>query len=96
MIETHATEALSLAQVANEVGVHRATLAAAFRRFRQMSVGESIRQQRIYRVMHALVSTKMPLGEIAIEHGFSDQAHKGRVFRRATGMTPGAYRSAKR
>ena len=95
VIETHATEALSLAQVASEVGVHRATLAAAFRRFRQMSVGESIRQQRVRRVMHALVSTKAPLCEIAIEHGFSDQAHMGRVFRRVTGVAPGAYRSAR-
>jgi AraC-like DNA-binding protein len=96
IVEKQATAKLSLERLAAQVGVHRATLAAAFRHFRQMSVGESIRQQRIRRVMHALVSTKMPLCEIATAHGFSDQAHMGRVFRQAIGTTPGAYRAVRR
>jgi AraC family transcriptional regulator len=78
--------------VAAAVGVHPASLAAGFRKFRNISVGESIRQQRVQRVIRLLVNSKMPLCEIAIKCGFHDQAHMRRVFRDATGVSPGAYR----
>jgi AraC-like DNA-binding protein len=92
LIKQHADESISLDVVASAVGVHRATLAAAFRRFRNTSVGESIRQERVRHVMRALLSTKMSLCEIAIQCGFNDQAHMGRAFRNIVGVSPGAYR----
>jgi len=96
IIERRSDEPISLTTIAAAVGVHRATLAAAFRRFRRSSVGESIRNQRVCQVMHALALTKMPLCEIATRCGFHDQAHMGREFRKAIGMSPGAYRSGQR
>jgi AraC family transcriptional regulator len=92
MIERCATEGISLSTLADALGVHRATLAAAFRRFRQTSVGESIREVRVRKVMRALVGSKMPLCEIATACGFHDQAHMGRVFRKVVGFSPGGYR----
>ena len=89
-------EHLSLGSLAREVGVHRATLAAAFRRFRKTSVGQFIRAQRVRQVRHALRMSNRPLCEIATEVGFHDQAHMNRVFREATGTSPGAYRAARR
>jgi AraC family transcriptional regulator len=86
---------LSLADVADAVGVHRATLAAAFRRFRSISVGEYIRAVRIDRAM-TLLQTGMPLDEIACAAGFADQAHFGRVFKKQTGVTPGQVRTRNR
>jgi AraC family transcriptional regulator len=96
IIERRSAEPISLTTIAAEVGVHRATLAAAFRRFRRSSVGETIRNQRVRQVMHALAFSKMPLCEIAIGCGFHDQAHMGREFRKAIGISPGAYRSGRR
>lgn len=96
IIERGVGEPISLSTVAARVGVHRATLAAAFRRFRNVSVGEWIRARRVRHVMHALVNSKMPLCEAATRFGFHDQAHMGRVFRKATGVSPAAYRSARR
>jgi AraC family transcriptional regulator len=93
IIQQHAEDSISLSTVAAAVDVHPATLAAGFRRFRKISVGESIRQQRVQRVMRLLVNSKMPLCEIATKCGFHDQAHMGRVFRNAIGISPGAYRS---
>jgi AraC family transcriptional regulator len=96
LIERKLGEPLSLQAVATAAGVHRATLAAAFRRFRNVSVGEWIREQRVRGVRHALVSSKKPLCEIATEFGFCDQAHMGRVFRSRVGLSPGDYRLGRR
>jgi len=93
LIERRACEPISLTILASVLGVHRATLAAAFRRFLDTSVGESIREVRVRRVIRTLTETKVPLCEIATTCGFHDQAHMGRVFRKATGFSPGAYRA---
>ena len=95
IINQRAAERLSLSTVAAAVGVHRATLAAAFRQFRNISVGESIRDQRVRYVMRELVGSKMQLCEIATKCGFCDQAHMGRVFLKTVGISPGVYRATR-
>jgi AraC-like DNA-binding protein len=42
---------------------------------------------------HPLVYSEQSIAEIAAAHGFCDQSHFGREFRRETGMTPREYRS---
>jgi AraC family transcriptional regulator len=85
---------LSLSDVAAHVGVHPATLAAAFRRFHHTSVGEFIRSLRLRRAREALLDSRRPIKEIALDAGFYDQAHFGRCFRRRFGMSPAAFRAA--
>lgn len=84
---------LSLADVAAHVGVHPATLAAAFRRHYRTSVGDYIRELRLRHARAALVASKQPLKQIAVEAGFFDQAHFGRCFLRRFGVSPGAFRA---
>jgi AraC family transcriptional regulator len=83
---------VSLSSAAAHVGVHPATLAASFRRFKSTSVGEHVRELRLAHARSALERTRRPLEEIASEAGFFDQAHLGRLFRRRFGVTPAAYR----
>jgi AraC-like DNA-binding protein/quercetin dioxygenase-like cupin family protein len=85
-------EPLSLATVAAAVGVHRATLAAGFRHYRGVSVGEHIRAVRLRHAARLLSATRTPLAEIALTCGFADQSHLGRALRRAGGPTPGTLR----
>jgi AraC-like DNA-binding protein len=92
LIARRYAEPLSLSAIAREIGVGRGTLATAFRRFRGTSVGESIRAARIAQ-SKTLLTTGMPLAEIALACGFHDQAHFTRVFRAVTGTTPARYRS---
>jgi AraC-like DNA-binding protein len=40
-----------------------------------------------------LLRAGLPLAAAAAEAGFADQSHLGRCFRRAFGVTPGAYRA---
>jgi AraC-like DNA-binding protein len=94
LISEHASEPISLGTVASAIGVHRATLAAAFRRFRNTSVGECIRHHRVMEVRRELVNSNKPLCEVATRCGFHDQAHMGRVFRKVFGISPGEYRTS--
>lgn len=86
----------SLRSLAEAAGVHPATLTRAFRRAYGLPPGEYLRRLRLDRAVHATGASTRPLSEIALEAGFSDQAHFTRAFKRATGWTPGAYRRAMR
>lgn len=48
--------------------------------------------QRINRTKDVLLSTEMPIAQIADEHGFFDQAHFSNLFAHAVGMSPGKWR----
>jgi AraC family transcriptional regulator len=93
-IERTYAEHLSLASVAHHVGAHPATLAAAFRRFHRTSVGEFIRDLRLRHARSALVQSRRPIKEIALESGFYDQAHFGRLFKRQYGISPASMRAS--
>jgi len=93
-IESSFEEPLSLTAVASHVGVHPATLAAAFRRHLKTSVGEHVRELRLCHAREALLTSRKPIKQIAIETGFFDQAHLGRWFVRRFGVTPAACRSS--
>lgn len=49
-------------------------------------------QQRISQAKHLLRSTALPLAQIALECGFSDQAHFTKGFAKSTGLTPARWR----
>jgi len=52
--------------------------------------------ERIKLAQHALSWSDRSLDEIAFQLGYSEQTSFGRAFKRATGLTPKAYRSAQR
>lgn len=93
VIDSRFGEPISLSSVATAVEVHRATLAAGFRRYLDRSVGEVIREVRVRHALEALRRTRRPLAEIAIAAGFCDQPHMGRQVKRVTGLTPAEVRA---
>ncbi|HEY0970141.1 MAG TPA: helix-turn-helix transcriptional regulator [Gemmatimonadales bacterium] len=84
--------ALTLGEVAAAVGVHQVTLARAFRTAYGCTFGEYLRRTRVDAAARSLSTTDRPLSIIALDTGFADQSHFSNVFRRYTGVTPGAYR----
>jgi AraC-like DNA-binding protein len=86
----------SLSELAQAVGVHPVTLARGFRKVYGCSVGAYLRWLRVARAAHELAETDAPLAEIALAVGFADQSHFSNVFRRATGLSPSAFRRAVR
>jgi AraC family transcriptional regulator len=91
-IENSWRQSISLATVATHVGVHPATLAAAFRRFHDTSVGAYLRRCRLAHACEALLQTNEPIKSIAVDAGFYDQAHFGRCFKAQYGVTPATAR----
>jgi AraC family transcriptional regulator len=83
----------SVEALARVAGVHRVTLAAAFRRHFGLTVTAYHRRLRLRAAAAALATTDAPLAAIAQDAGFTDQPHFTRAFRAATGVTPGAFRA---
>jgi len=94
LIREQFCERLTLASVADSVSIHPVHLAREFQRYYRCTVGEYIRRQRIESACHKIVNSVVPLSEIALSVGFSDQSHFARRFKLLTDMTPSEYREA--
>jgi AraC family transcriptional regulator len=82
----------TLAALAREAGVHSAHLARAFRAQYGCSIGTFVRRRRIELAARDLVQPNTTIAAVAAAHGFTDQSHFTRQFRRHTGVTPREYR----
>ena len=87
----------SMEELATLAGVHPRHLLRTFRRYHGTTVAQYVRQRQLQQARLALATSTQPLAMIAVDAGFSDQAHFTRVFRHTYGETPGEYvRSARR
>jgi AraC family transcriptional regulator len=91
-LRDHAFGPVRAADAARAAGVHPVVLSRWFSRAHGMTAGEFVRGLRIERACRLLVSTALPLTEIALACGFADHSHFTRVFRRAMHGTPSGYR----
>ena len=87
---------LRMTDLAAEVGVHPVYLARAFRTRHGCSPAEYARRLRIEAASELLRCSNVPLSEVALRAGFSDQSHLAHQFRRRVGVSPGRYRQAAR
>jgi AraC-like DNA-binding protein len=85
-------EPLENVALAKLAGLSVRTFERRFRQLFQISPQHYLRRLRVRLACQALVYSENGLAEIAMSHGFCDQSHFGREFRRETGMSPGAYR----
>jgi AraC family transcriptional regulator len=86
---------ITVARVAAAVGVHPTHLARVFRAHFGETVGEYVRRLRVEWAKTQLMTTRDSLASIALQAGFTDQAHFTRWFKRLTGVTPKRYRTAR-
>jgi AraC family transcriptional regulator len=67
-----------------------------FARAFRATVGEApyayLIRRRIERAKEIMLETELPLAQIALDCGLSDQAHMTRLFTRIVGVSPGAWR----
>jgi AraC family transcriptional regulator len=92
MIEDCAGSEITIADLAAAVAVHPVYLARAFRKHFGNSPGEYLRRKRLLRVRRLLIDTRLPLVEVALQCGFSDQSRMTHAFTSEFGMAPGRYR----
>jgi AraC family transcriptional activator of pobA len=96
LIGTHFREHRPLAFYAARLGVSATHLNRIARNATGLSVQGLISRRIVEAAGRDLVFSPSPVQTIAYALGFSDPAYFNRFFRRATGMTPGAYRAAER
>ncbi|MFN7928105.1 MAG: AraC family transcriptional regulator [Blastocatellia bacterium] len=96
LLHGHFAENLTLAEIAQQVGVHPVHLAQTFRKSYQCTVGEYVRKLRIEYACHELTATDKSIVDIALSAGFCDQSHFTRTFKRTVGAAPSQYRDALR
>jgi AraC family transcriptional regulator len=93
-LDAEFAENISSEKLAADVGVHPVHLASVFRKFQHETIGDHVQKKRVERASELLNNFETPLTEIAYSCGFADQSHFTRVFKRRTGLTPGAYRNS--
>jgi len=93
-IDAHIADRLHVAELGALVGQSEAHFSRTFR----CTFGEPphafVIRRRVEFASHYMVQTEASLSAIALQCGFSDQAHLCRTFRRATGLSPAVWRRA--
>lgn len=91
-IDDHPGKRYTLATLAREGGVHPAHFSRVFRRHYGISVTRLIRKRRLVQAAEALRCHRQPIVDVALEAGFSSQAHFSEAFKSEFGVTPMQYR----
>jgi AraC-like DNA-binding protein len=94
-IESSLATPLRNRELAALVGFSEFHFNVAFRNSLGTSPHEFLMRRRIERAQQLMLSTRMPLCEIAAECGLADQAHLSRLFRKFVGETPAAWRKSR-
>lgn len=95
-IERHCLSSISLRDVAAAVGRSPSYVTTAVKRATGKTVGEWIIAGRLAEARNRLVYRDERVDEIAERVGYADVTHFIRLFRRAHGVTPAAWRAAQR
>ena len=95
-INQHYPEPIEIQQVAQHAGLSASQLNRRFRATYQMSPSQYLQRVRVHHASQALLTTETQIGTIALDHGFYDQAHLSRLFRRWMGVTPLEFRKGSR
>lgn len=83
---------LRICEAAESVRLSASYFSRAFKASKGVSYSEFVAHQRIVRAKELLLTTDDPIAEIALACGFADQSHMTRLFRRAVGLPPRAWR----
>ena|SRR5436309_8985821 len=91
-VEAHLSESMDLAELAAIAGLSVYHFARAFKQTAGVPPHHYLVHRRIERAQEMLARSELPLSEIALAVGFSDQSHLARHFRQTLGVTPGQFR----
>jgi len=92
MIESRFAERLTLLDFSTEFGMSADHFGRLFKLATGVPVHQFLLRCRIDRARRFLAETTMPIANIALECGFTDQMRLTRSFRRIVGTTPAAFR----
>jgi LacI family transcriptional regulator len=95
-IADNARASLQVSDVLREVSASRRSLEQKFRAVLRHGIAEEIRRVHVELAKDLLVTTALPIAEVAAQAGFTSAQALSRIFRKEMGCTPGAYRGQAR
>lgn len=94
-IQEHYTENITLEELSRVADRNPQYISAVFSKTCGMSLKEYITSLRVEAAKQLLRSTSIPIGEVALNTGYSDAKYFSRIFQKATGKSPREYRNEK-
>lgn len=91
-IEARCGESLKVSELAASLGLSASHFSRAFKASFGECAGDYLRGRRVERARRLMLEGRLGLAEIALQCGFSDQAHFSRVFSSAVGLPPHRWR----
>jgi len=95
-IEENFRQDIGLTELANLTQLSQSRFARGFRISTGLPPYSWTLRRRVEAAERLLASTASPVSEIAVQVGFADQSHLTKVFRKALGTTPAAWRRDQR
>ena len=92
LIHAALPQAASLAEMVEASGLPRARFLASFARRTGYSPHQYILRERMARARHLLETTRLPVGQVAVVIGCANAGHLTRLYQKAYGNTPLAWR----
>ena len=91
-IQTHFGESLRVSRLAADADLSIYQFEQRIRAIFQITAGQLIQKIRMEHAVQQLRETKLPIAEVALSSGYSDQSAFTRQFRQTIGLSPSEYR----
>lgn len=95
-IQNHYSMPMTISELSDYVGINRSYFSDLFRQYTGMSPMKYLQNFRITKAQHMLTISELSVESIAFSCGYQSAEAFHKIFRKATGMSPGAYRLEKR
>lgn len=92
-VTNHISEALTIEDIADAVGISRRTFSRTFARHAKVTPSVFVEQLRIDFARKLLEETDIPLKTVAFRCGFHNATHMRMIFTRQLDTTPRRYRA---
>lgn len=92
-IERHLNKNISVYDLAKQNGYTPEYFSTLFKKTFQLSPQQYILDKRISQAKHLLLSTSLPISEIALACGYADPLYFSRIFTKQTLFSPSVFRS---
>jgi len=91
-IWAHYTRKLSLKEIADASGLSAPYFSTVFKEEMGENLSNYLNRLRIEKAAAMLITTDLPISEVAVACGFEDQSWFSKIFKNNTSLTPGKYR----
>jgi two-component system, response regulator YesN len=91
-INNHLQNELTQKEVADHVHLNASYLSVLFKEHVKLTFSEYVTRRRIQRGKELLISTNLPINDIAEQSGYKTAKYFIKIFKELEGITPSAYR----